>query len=177
MVQGVLVLFLARLLELDLTKGRGLRGARLGAGPVSVAVILFSLAQAAQWQDSIRSVMGLAPVEDLRAALVAAVAGGVVGVLMVIGRLFRRVWVICANLLTRLLPMRLSLLIGFVLACALFWSVGSGVLVRKAVDGLDLAYARLDALIPPAATAPTDPLKSGGGPGLHRRRAQSRHDP
>lgn len=163
---GVLIVYIARLLELDLDDWRGLRAARLGAGLLSAAFIVFSLARASQWQDSVRSVMGLAPVEDLRAALIAGVAAGVAVILLFIGRLFRRVWVICANLLTPVLPTRLSLLIGFVMACALFWSFGSGVLVRKAVDGLDLAYARLDALMPTDATAPADPLKSGSAASL-----------
>ena len=119
----------------------------LGAG-VAAAIAFAGLMKVAEWQNGVRLVMEMPPLEEFRVVVVAGVALFVAVLLILLGRLFRRAWLILARLLLIVLPVRAALLAGLVVASALFWSVGSGVLVRGVVDFLDKSYAQLDALIP-----------------------------
>ena len=56
---------------------------------------------------------------------------------------------------------RIALLAGFGIAAALFWSIGSGLLLRTALHGLDSSYRRIDALLPAELSAPEDFSKTG----------------
>jgi uncharacterized membrane protein len=48
----------------------------------------------------------------------------------------------------------------------LFWSIGSGLLLRTALHGLDSSYRRIDALLPAELSAPEDPLEAGSNKSL-----------
>ncbi len=124
-------------------------------------VVAAGLVLAPGWQNGVRAVMAMPPLDGLRGGITALVALGVGLVLMLIGRLFRLLWVAVAAILRPVLPPRVAGLVGLALAIAATWGLASGVIARAAVDGLDKAYARLDALIPPDRAAPADPLKSG----------------
>lgn len=158
---GVALVRFAVLLELvsEATEQRQtgrLLGYVLAGGP-----ILYGLARAPSWRNSVNSVMGLPPAETHHSLTIAAIALLVASVLILLGRLFRRAAILFARMLVVVLPVRAALLGGFVLAALLFWSIGSGILVRSIVDGLDATYARIDALIPADSRPPIDPLKSG----------------
>lgn len=128
---------------------------------ISGAFILFGLANSGRWQNGVRAVMDLSPVDDYSAVIVALVALAVALVLVALGRLFRLAWIFFANLMLVVLPVRAALLAGLIAASALFWSIGSGVLGGAILDGLDTAYANLDTLIPPDQDSPQSALKSG----------------
>lgn len=128
---------------------------------LAIAVVAWGLSQATGWQNLIHQAMDMAPVESARPFTIAGTALVVILALMAIGRLFRRAAVIVANRLAILLPPRVALALGIVATSALFWSVGSGVLMDGALRAMDGMYQRIDALIPPEAEAPADPLKSG----------------
>lgn len=129
---------------------------------LAAAVVVWGLSQATGWQNMIHQAMDMAPVESARPFTIAGTAVAVVVLLLAIGRVFRRAAVIVANRLAILLPPRVALALGIAAAAALFWSVGSGVLMDGVLRAMDGTYQRIDALIPPDAAAPTDPLKSGG---------------
>lgn len=134
----------------------------LWAEAVAVAIIIYGLTQVAGWQNGVRAVMGLPPLETFSPLLVLIVALVVAVILVMIGRLFKRAWYLFAKVMLRVLPVRAALLVGLIVAAALFWSIGSGVLLRGLVDAMDGIYARLDAVIPPDKAAPDSVLKSGG---------------
>jgi uncharacterized membrane protein len=132
------------------------------AGYVLAAVIVaYGLSQATGWQNIVHQAVDLPPVETARPFTIAGVSLVLVLVLVFIGRLFRRAALIAANRLAWLVPPRIALTGGFLMAAALFWSVGSGVLLERTLATMDGIYQRIDALIPPEMAAPTDPLKSG----------------
>ncbi len=158
---GVSLVHFATLLELAPINPDRHRKLRTVALICSGGLLLYGLARAPAWQNSVNAVMGLPPVESLGSLLVAALALAVVLSLVLLARLFRRAAIIFANLLLVVLPVRAALLGGFVLAAMLFWSIGSGILARGLVDGLDATYANVDALIPAGSRPPGDPLKSG----------------
>lgn len=136
------------------------RALRIGV-TLAVAAVVWALASATGWQNDIHDVMGLPPVETARPAVIALTAGMIGALLILLGRVFRRVLLVVAAQIKPFVPERLALLLGFVATLALFWSFGSGVFLDGILKTLDNTYASIDALIPTDRKAPTDPLKSG----------------
>ncbi|MGR3686909.1 MAG: alpha/beta hydrolase [Paracoccaceae bacterium] len=143
----------------DGAKARAIGFADFG---LAVGLVAYGLWFLPTWANSARAAMQLPPVETVHRLFVLMLTMSVGLVLVMLGRVFRRAAIIAANVLLVILPVRVALILGLVLASGLFWSIGSGVLVRGAVDGMDAAYAQMDALIPPGSVPPDDPLKSGG---------------
>lgn len=133
-------------------------------GCAIVAVIAFS--QAALWQNSIRQLMGLEPVDTAHPFKVGLIALAVFATLIALARVFRLTLRLVATGVNRVLPRRVSNVIGVIAAVALFWSVINGVLVRTALQVADASFREYDALIQPDTGPPTDPLKTGGSASL-----------
>lgn len=159
---GAFMIWAVRLLEFLPPEPKPRARRSYWAEVAAAAVVLFGLSRVAEWQNGVRAVMELPPVETFSAVLVLVVAVVVAVVLVMIGRLFKRAWYLFARVMLRVLPVRAALLAGFIAAGWLFWAIGSGVLVRGVVDAMDGIYARLDALIPPDQQPPGSALKTGG---------------
>jgi uncharacterized membrane protein len=148
-------------LEFPQPEGRLLRVAELAAATGCAAVAVFFLWQAARWQNSIRSLMKLEPVDTAHPLEVALIALVVFAILIALARLFKLTLRFVAMRVSRLLPRRVSNVIGVIAAVALFWSVISGVLFRVALRVADASFQEYDKLIKPETGPPTDPLKTG----------------
>ncbi|GAB1364914.1 hypothetical protein MASR1M32_41500 [Rhodobacter sp.] len=148
-------------LEREPPSSRQVRRTLRLALPLAAALAGWGLWNVTGWQNGIHAAMGIPPVESARPFTILAVAAVVAGVLIFLGRLFRRLWRVIAAQLERLLPRRLALAAGLLLAFLLFWSIGNDMMLRRALAGLDEAYAAIDALVSTDQPAPTDPLKSG----------------
>ena len=148
---------------LDVTRTQP-RSTRLSRPAVMCAglIVAMGLALAPGWQNGVRSAMQMPPLDGFGSALVGTTAAVVALLLLMLGRLFRRLWLRASMMLAPLMPQRLATVVGLGLAVAITWGLTSGVLARLAVASMDRAYARLDALMPPDRAAPADPLKSGG---------------
>lgn len=159
---GVLLRALWRFLHLpawdDIRIGRWTRG---GAVLVCIATAALFLWRASEWQNSVRVLMGMAPVESARPFLVGGIAACVAFVLILLGRLFRAMARTITRLADRVAPRRVSVLVGVVAATALFWAIGNGVLLRAGLRALDASYAQLDARTEDGVRQPVDPLKTG----------------
>lgn len=163
---GAGLVALARLFEIGqagFRRGRRIRqvGFTLAAGWVAYGLWIMP-----DWANSARAAMQIPPVDTVHRLFVVALTASVAVILILLGRIFRRATVVAANVLGVVLPVRVALVFGLGAAFFLFWSIGSGVLLRGIVDGLDKAYAQLDALIPPDSAPPDDPLKSGSAGSL-----------
>ncbi|MGL4590210.1 MAG: alpha/beta-hydrolase N-terminal domain-containing protein, partial [Aestuariivirga sp.] len=69
---------------------------RLIAIAIAAAIMIYGLSQATGWQNAIHAVMGMPPVESARPFTIAAVSLATATVILMIGRLFRRVTLISA---------------------------------------------------------------------------------
>ncbi|WP_367345948.1 alpha/beta hydrolase [Stenotrophomonas bentonitica] len=116
------------------------------------------------WQDSVRAVMGLPPMDEGFSLRLLAIALLVFGVLLLVGRAFAWVARRVGALSRGVMPAPVARLLGIVVAAVLFFNIANGVLLRGALHAADASFRRADALIPPEATAPTRP-GSTGGPG------------
>jgi uncharacterized membrane protein len=148
-------------LELPESQGDVRRTARLGAvaaGTVGAAIALW---HAAPWQDSIRQLMGLGPVDTIYPLEVVAIGLAVFAVLMALARLFQATVRLAAARIGRLLPRRLANVIGIMAVAALSWSIGNGVLFRGALRAAEVSFREYNKLTRPETAPPTDPLKTG----------------
>ena len=158
---GVFGRWLWAYMELPQPKGRLLRTAKLVVATGCAIVAVIFLWQAARWQNSIRELMELEPVHTAHPLEVALIAPAVFAILMVLARLFQLILRFVAIRVNRLLPRRVSNVVGVIAAAALFWSVISGVFLRVALRVADASFQEYDELIKPGTEPPTDPLKTG----------------
>jgi len=158
---GVFGRWLWAYMELPRPKGRLLRVAKLAAATGCAVVAVIFLWQAARWQNSIRELMELKPVDTAHPLEIGLIALAVFVILMALARLFQLTLRFVAMRVNRLLPRRVSNVIGVIAAVALFWSVINGVLFRVALRVWDASFQEYDELIKPETEPPTDPLKTG----------------
>lgn len=163
---GVLARVVWRYLELPLPGERVHRVLVLGAAAASLTTAFLFLRSAAEWQNSIRLLMEMEPVDSADPFRVGGIAFVVALALLGLGRLFQMAWRSIARRLGRFLPRRVAGLVGGILAVALFWSVGNGILVQRAIRGLDASFQQVDALMERGLEPPTDPLRTGSSSSL-----------
>lgn len=119
------------------------------------------LANAAEWQNSIRRVMAMEPIASAHPLRVSLIALVTFAVLLALARLFRRVALFLARRPLGFMPRRVALVAGLAITTVLLWSLANGFLVRVGFRMLDSSFRERDALIEPASPQPTDPLQSG----------------
>ncbi|WP_043159552.1 alpha/beta-hydrolase family protein [Bradyrhizobium sp. Ai1a-2] len=163
---GVFGVWLWAYMELAQLTGRSLRVVKLAAATAGAIVAISSLWQAAQWQNSIRVLMKLEPVDTVYPLEVSLIALTVFAVLIALARLFRLTLRFVATRVNRFLPGRVSNVIGVIAAVALFWSVINGVLFRTFLHVAESSFREYDAMIEPETRPPTDPLKTGSSASL-----------
>ena len=142
---------------------RPLRRVALAAAIIAVVVCLWL---GAAWQNSIRAAWGLPDIYTAAPLTVAAVAAVVFGVLLLLGRAFRRLALRWSRKGKRVLPPKIANLLGLVVAAAIFATLIEGVALRGALRAIDSASAVADAVIPAGIAPPTDPVKSGSAASL-----------
>ena len=163
---GVFGHWLWTYMELPQSKDRLLRIAKLAAAIGCTVVAVVFLWRSAQWQNSIRELMQLEPVDSAYPLEVGLIALAVFAILMALACLFRLTFRFAAIRVNRLLPRRISNVIGVVVAVALFWLIINGVLFRVSLPVVDSSFQAYDALVEPETKQPTDPLKTGSSASL-----------
>lgn len=153
-------------LELPEARANVLRAVKLiGIAGCTLVVLLF-LWRAAEWQNSIRHVMGLDPVDTARPFQVGAIAVVTFVVLVALARLFRITLVFVSERLRRFVPMRVSYVAGTTIAVLLFWTIADGLVFRAALRVADSSFRQLDELTPAETSQPADPNKTGSAASL-----------
>src|SRR5262249_116362 len=119
---GVFGRWLWAYMELPQPKGRLPRVAKLAVATGSAVVAPIFLGQAARWQNWIRELMQLEPVDTAHPLEVALIALTVFAILVALARLFQRTLRFVATRVDRFLPRRVANVIGVIAAAALFWT-------------------------------------------------------
>ncbi len=159
---GVAVRTLWLALQLPVPDGRWLRTGQIASVAVCLPAAAWALWKSSGWQNTLRALMDLPPVDGMRPMTIAAVALLIFVILVLVGRLFLTLVRRFYRRLSRRVPGPVAAIVALVATALLFWMVGDGVIVRKALRVFDASYARLDALIEDSSPVPTDPLKTGG---------------
>ena len=163
---GFFLRWLWEYLELPEPKSRVLRVSKLVAAIACGIVGLAFLWRAAEWQNSIRELMKMPPVDTGHPLEVGVIALLTFVVLIALARLFKLTLYAVAGWLSRYVPKRVSYVIGTTIAVLLFWSAGDGIIFRYGLRAMDSSFQRLDALMPPDEKQPTDPARTGSAASL-----------
>ncbi|SCB11933.1 Uncharacterized membrane protein [Bradyrhizobium shewense] len=158
---GVLWRRLWHYLELPEPSARARSIANALAAAACLLVVIVFLRQTAEWQNSIRAVMKMAPVETAHPLKLCVIALITFVVLLVLGRLFALLARFLAEHTRRVIPRKVANVIGVLAAGLLFWSIASNVLIRTAFNALDSSFRELDVLLEPERPQPTDPGRTG----------------
>lgn len=153
-------------LELPEPRSGFLRASKLASIGLCAAVVFAFLWRASEWQNSIRTLMGLEPVDTAHPFQVGAIAIVTFAFLIALARLFKITLVFVSEQLRRFVPTRISYVVGTTIAVLLFWSLADGVIFRAALRVADSSFRQLDELIPPDTSQPTDPNKTGSAASL-----------
>ncbi|MFJ6321345.1 MULTISPECIES: alpha/beta hydrolase [unclassified Rhizobium] len=143
------------------TPDKSLKPLRWTIGLACLVLCLAALWHATFWQNSIRLLWKMPAIASAEPYWLAAVAAATFLAALVIGRLFRLACLVFSNWLSRMVPSRLSKVVGALLAIALFWSIGQGILLRLALDAADASFQQADALIEVDQPSPQDATKTG----------------
>ncbi|TPE53891.1 alpha/beta hydrolase [Amaricoccus solimangrovi] len=135
---------------------------RLGAAVIALAIAAFCLTRVTGWQNAVRAVTGVAPVESSYPLEVAAIGLAVFAafwlVFRAIGEAIRRV----SRLLERVLPPRVSAMLGTALALLLVWIAVERTALDQAMRAANASFAAADARIEPDIPRPSRPDRAGG---------------
>lgn len=163
---GIFWRWLWRYLELPEPSARARSTANALVLVASLIVVITFLWRAAEWQNSIRAVMGLPAVETAHPLKVCALALITFVVLLILGRLFGLMTRFLSSRIRRFIPRKVANAIGVAVAALLFWSIANNLLVRTAFSALDSSFREYDALLEPQRAQPTAPEKTGSAASL-----------
>ncbi|UQD75579.1 alpha/beta-hydrolase family protein [Bradyrhizobium japonicum] len=163
---GVLWRRLWHYLELPEPSARARSVANALVAACCLLVVILALGRTAEWQNSIRTVMKMAPVETAHPLKVCAIALITFVVLLALGRLFALVARFLAARIRRVIPRKVANVIGVLVAGLLFWSIASNVLISTAFNALDSSFRELDALQEPERPQPAAPDRTGSSASL-----------
>ncbi|PSJ61473.1 alpha/beta hydrolase [Pseudaminobacter soli (ex Li et al. 2025)] len=165
---GLLCLLLWNYMELPQLQPRTGRTIKIAAAVVCAGIVLLFLWRTTEWQNSIRTLMQLEPVDSANPSKLGLIGLVTFIVLIALARLFQWIYRRAATFTNRFVPRRISNVIGFAIALLLFASVANGVIFRFALHAADSSYKRLDALIEDDIQPPSDPSKTGSRGSLLR---------
>lgn len=158
---GAFLRWLWSFFELREPSARRERTLKIAATIVCIAAAAVFLWQTAGWQNTVRDIMGLEPIDSAEPLALGLVAVLVFLVLVFLARLFRLTFRGFSRWLERFLTRPVARAIGGLAAIALFWSVANGVIFKFALRAADSSFRTLDALVDPDVAPPTDPMKTG----------------
>lgn len=133
-----------------------------------LVVVIVYLWRAAEWQNSIRAVMNMEPVETAHPIKTCAIALITFFALLILARLFRLVTHFLSAQIRRVIPRKIANVLGLLIAALLFWSIANNFLIRTAFRALDSSFREFDALFEPERPQPTAPGKTGSTASLVR---------
>ncbi|WP_420376971.1 alpha/beta hydrolase [Rhizobium skierniewicense] len=131
---------------------------------VSLAAIVAAVGflwQAATWQNSIRVLMELDPLDSAHRFKTGAIAIGVSALLIGFGRLFQIVRRLFALRSRRFLPRPLANVVGIAAAAVIAVLLLNGLVVDVGLRFMDSSLKQVDSLIEPDVPRPSDPSKTG----------------
>ncbi|EAV43976.1 hypothetical protein SIAM614_14295 [Stappia aggregata IAM 12614] len=157
-----------RYLELPEPKGRIWKLWLLAAVGNSLAIMIYSLAKAASWQNATREAVGLPPLETAAPLFIVCVGVVIALVFWLVFRLAGAARRAVAAILERVLPKRVGVVLSVVLVGWLLWALVDGALVRNAFRAADASFLAADMMLEPDVARPEDPGKTGSSQSLVR---------
>lgn len=155
-------------LHLPTTPPRTTRIIKRVAFALCLIVAAIYLWQSANWQNSVRAIMGMEPVARGLPVVLGLISGLVFLLILGLTRLFWWVFRRLSDWLRRYIPARVSNIVGVGVTAWLFWSIIDGVLITTLLRVADRSFQQLDALIDPDLPVPTGAAQTGSAQSLLR---------
>nr|MDX8317855.1 alpha/beta-hydrolase family protein [Agrobacterium sp. rho-8.1] len=136
---------------------------------VSLAAVVAAVGflwQAATWQNSIRVLMELDPLDSAHRFKTGAIAIAVSALLIGFGRLFQIVRRLFSLRSRRFLPRPLANVVGIAAAAVIAVFLLNGLIVDVGLRLMDSSLKQVDSLIEPDVPRPSDPMKTGSDASL-----------
>lgn len=157
----IAALALWRWLELPEPPRRLTRPWTVATAVIGLGIAGLALSRADEWQNAVRAVMAMAPVESAHRMQVLAIATACAALVFTIAWIVRRFVRWLERGLNRVVPPRVAFIAGLGIAFAVFGGLVDGVLVRSVYDTLDASYARLNQMMESDRGRPTEPWRTG----------------
>lgn len=128
---------------------------------LSLGVAVTFLLQAATWQDSVRVLMGMDPLEGIHRVGLGAAALVIFALLLAMARIFRSIarWVSVKS--SRVVPRRVANVLGVLVAIVVFWALIDGLVTRAVFQTFEASFQQLDALIEAEMAPPRSDVMTG----------------
>lgn len=132
----------------------------VGVG-ICVVVAAYFLWNASEWQNALRSLMGMEEEARIRPVSVGLITLLIFSTILLVTRLVRESARSLAGRLERAIPRRVAVAVGVVVVLSAFWTLTEGVVFSGLLRMADGSYRALDGLIPDDLEPPASPLRSG----------------
>ncbi len=131
-----------------------------------VSNVAYFMWHATVWQNSIRLLMEMDPLESAYSWPVAIIAV-LVGIMwLAFFRAIRKGYFYIDNKLSKILPRRVSLVLSLVVICSLLFFIINGILAKQDLNLADSIFLRLDRITDEGIQQPTHALASGSDESL-----------
>lgn len=129
-------------------------------------VVALSLWRATIWQDSIRELMEMPPLESAHASYVALIAILFGALLIGFAVILRKIYNLVDRQLRRVLPKRVSYVLSAVVVGILLLTIANRIVVKHALNVADAAFLEIDGMVDEGIEQPTDIRASGSSESL-----------
>jgi len=154
-------------MQLGRLRGQFGKWFRTAVAVVCTGLVVACLYQTTAWQNSVREVMGAAPVEGGHPLWVLLVALVPAFILMLIGTIIVQGVQYVSRRLVKLVPPRVAFVVSLVIVGIVTATLFNGVLLRGALRSADAFFERLDTVTGRFGNAPpANPLSSGSAASL-----------
>jgi uncharacterized membrane protein len=158
---GRFALTLWRLAELPLPRGRIATAGDLLALLPAIAIAVWNLFRAADWQNSVRVRVAMDPIDGVHALRVLLLAMLVFLLCFVLGRLVQRFYDLLRNRLDIVMRRRTANILGLVAVGAIIFIGTREGILPAAMDAADDFYETGQDLFDPESSPPADPRMAG----------------
>lgn len=131
------------------------------SGSISAVIAVIFLFKAADWQNEIRAVMGIAPVPKNLPIILGVIATGTAITILAIGALIMLLWRRVSSRLANHIRPRLARILGLLVVIGIAAALGNGILLSAALRVADSSAQALDELIEPETAPPEESLRTG----------------
>ncbi|MBB4053225.1 putative membrane protein [Devosia subaequoris] len=153
-------------LGLKVPPGRVTRALGLLVGLVCLGLVLVALWYSNTWQNSVRAVMNMPPVEENQPLQIATFAIPIAATILILGKLLVTVIRLIWHWLLPHMPRRAAFVVATTLVALLISILVNNLFLRAALRAADNFYERLDALVQTEAEAPAQWFQTGSAESL-----------
>ncbi|WP_458775120.1 alpha/beta hydrolase [Desulforhopalus sp. 52FAK] len=125
------------------------------------ALTVFTLGRIIVWQNSIRLLMEMAPIETAYPVRLCGIAIVTALSIILLLRLLRLAAGFVVNVIDRYLPRRIAIVVGSITVTMLLLSFINGVIIKSALNAMDESFATLNKLMDSDYDQPQRPQQSG----------------